>query len=99
MVNNVTPPNKTVEEDVGLAGFGAKGTSDLSAIESFHLKLDFANNTVTLLYNPKLMMHRHNDDDLDAIDYKNCLEHIKRRVDWCIRKSTGEEPNLDDYSA
>jgi hypothetical protein len=96
MINDVTP-NKSVEEDVALAGFGVKGAADLSAIEAFHLKMDFTNNTVTLLYNPKLMMHRHDYDELDAPAYQRCLEHIKRRIDWCVRKSAGEEPNFDDY--
>ena len=62
----------------------------------FILKLDFSNNIVTLRFDPKLMLHGY-ENVLDADLYQSHLEHIKRRIDWCVRKSAGEEPNLDDY--
>lgn len=62
----------------------------------FSLKLDFSNNIVTLRFDPKLMLHGY-ENVLDADLYQSHLEHIKRRIDWCVRKSAGEEPNLDDY--
>lgn len=62
----------------------------------FSLMMDFSNNTVTLRFNPQLMLNGR-DKDLDAYLYQSHLEHIKRRIDWCVRKSAGEEPNFDDY--
>ncbi len=64
----------------------------------FSLKLDFSNNTVILSFNPQLMLHGY-ENALDADLYQSNLERIKRRIDWCVRKSAGEEPNLDDYEA
>lgn len=70
--------------------------SNLDVLEPFSLRLDFSNNTVILRFNSKLMLHGR-EHDLDADLYNSHLEHIKRRIDWCVRKSAGEEPSLDDY--
>lgn len=73
--------------------------SNLDVREPFRLKLDFTNNIVTIQFDPKLMLHCHDNNELDVDGYASALEHIKRRIDWCVRKSAGEEPNLDDYEA
>ena len=72
---------------------------NLDVREPFRLKLDFMNNIVIIRFDPKLMLHCRDNNELDADEYASALEHIKRRIDWCIRKSAGEEPNLDDYKA
>jgi hypothetical protein len=35
--------------------------------------------------------------EINEQNYADDLEHIKKRIDWCIRKSLGENPDIDDY--
>ena len=52
--------------------------------------------TLILKYNPGKMLRPCNNDT-DSSRYEENLKHIKRRIDWCIRKSDGQNPNIDDY--
>jgi hypothetical protein len=80
------------------AGSDVMNSDEDESCEAFTIRMDFMNNNVVVKYNPKIMLHRYNDSDLDLSEYQSAIEHIKRRIDWCVRKSAGEEPNLDDYT-
>ena len=53
-------------------------------------------NTVIIKYNPLKMLYACNLP-LDDERYEETLEHIKRRTDWCVRKSAGQNPDIDEY--
>ena len=53
-------------------------------------------NTVIIRYNPTKILHPYNLS-IDDERYEEALEHIKRRIDWCVRKSAGQNPDIDEY--
>jgi hypothetical protein len=53
-------------------------------------------NTVIIRYNPTKMLHSYNLPG-DNERYEETLEHIKRRTDWCVRKSAGQNPDINEY--
>jgi hypothetical protein len=66
----------------------------------YSLKLSHGENRVVIEYDPKLMLERiPGSADTNAEDYAKALEHIRRRIDWCIRKSAGQNPDIDRFGA
>lgn len=66
---------------------------------NFILKLRPKENKVVLEYNPSKMLRPYKRFADDKQRYVENLEHIKRRIDWCVRKSDGQNPNIDEYSS
>lgn len=66
---------------------------------NFILKLRPKENKVVLEYNPSNMLRPYKRSADDKQRYEENLEHIKRRIDWCVRESDGQNPNIDEYSS
>lgn len=67
-------------------------------VQPYRLKLNHREKRVIFEYDPALMLNRiPNATESNAEDYARTLEHIKKRIDWCIRKSAGENPDIEQY--
>ena len=65
--------------------------------ESCELQLKPTENMVILKYDPQRMLAPYDVDSVNKESYEFGLEDIKNKIDWCIRKSAGQEPDTREY--
>jgi hypothetical protein len=65
--------------------------SNKSNLEVYDLHLNYTNSLVILKYNHKAMLHCNGIDEIDSQNYADSLDQIKKSIDWCVRKSGGQD--------
>ena len=63
----------------------------------FILKLKPKENKVIIEYNPSKILRPYKRSIDDEQHYEEDLEFIKRRIDWSIRKSDGQNPDISEF--
>jgi hypothetical protein len=65
----------------------------------YKLAMMYTKNRIVLDYDPVRMLSRMPDcEELNAEQYAEMLEHLKDRIDWCIRKSAALANGQIEYT-